>query len=129
MKNLQSGGFTLVELMIVVGIIAILTAVAMIPFNYYKNKARSKDLVGFARACVMEARVSCDTNPDADLSGLSACNFSGTGPHLTSVRVSGDGSCDSFTATAEGVTESGQTCSSLCTFETGEIYCSAPVCG
>jgi len=40
--------------MIVIAILAILAGMAIIPFTYYIRKAKAKELVNFARACIQE---------------------------------------------------------------------------
>ena len=79
-KGDQRKGFTLVELMIVIAIIAILAAVALNQYKSYKRKAKSKDLIGIARACALEFSTSCASGTDnvtaSDI--LAACNVTST---------------------------------------------------
>ena len=84
-------GFTLVELMIVIAIIAILAAVAISQYSAYKNKAKAKELVGFARACAMEIASQCQVEPNLtqdDANNLESCSVDNTNTkYLTDVSV------------------------------------------
>lgn len=127
-------GFTLVELMIVIAIIAILAAVAMNQYSAYKNKAKAKELVGFARACVMEARTQCEANPDTtDFTTLQSCQ----GPwndtkYLTGISVTATPACNaSYDVEATATLDDGTTsCNVNCyyNYTSDDISCSAPTC-
>ena len=72
-------GFTLIELMIVIAIIAILAAVALTQYNAYKRKAKAKELVGFARACAQEIASQCEVEVNSvNVTDLESCNYNGT---------------------------------------------------
>ncbi|SFM82407.1 prepilin-type N-terminal cleavage/methylation domain-containing protein [Thermodesulforhabdus norvegica] len=128
-------GFTLIELMIVIAIIAILAAVAMTQYHSYKRKSKAKELVGFARACVMEARAQCESDPDfTDASTLEACTVSGaSSKYITSAGVETTFSAcnDDFTATATGTLDDETECTAVCSYNAtdDDISCAAPTCG
>ncbi len=91
LKRVRQMGFTLVELMIVIAIIAILAAVAIPQYNAYMRKAKAKDLIGVARNCAMEAVMQCkiDNSTNVTWTNLESCNVvNGTvGKYLTNVSV------------------------------------------
>ncbi len=73
-------GFTLIELMIVIAIIAILAAVAVTQYNVYKRKAKAKDLISISRSCAQEIVAQCSIDPTSNVtvSKLESCGYNGT---------------------------------------------------
>ena len=126
---MHKAGLTLIELMIVIAILAILTGMAIVPYNYYIRKSQAKDLLTFARACAQEAVAQCQTDSQADISTLDACSITnGTSQYLTDVQVSASGGCSGFTATATGkLRDSGIQYMANCTYstDTDDIVCTA----
>ena len=123
-------GFTLVELMIVIAIIAILAAVAITQYSSYKKKAKAKDLIGFARACVMEIATQCQVDNNtawSTLSALEACTVSSQDTdYITGISVTTAGTgCNNATATATGTVD-GTSYSATCSFDGNDITCGAP---
>jgi len=123
-KKNRKKGFTLVELMIVIAIIAILAAVAIPQYNNYKKKAKAKDLVGIARACSQEIVSQCMVDDSlSDFTSLKSCAISGdVGPYLKSVSIQANGDCDSFTVKAQGTVDD-TTYSAECTGDTSGVSC------
>ncbi len=127
-------GFTLVELMIVIAIIAILAAVAISQYSAYKNKAKAKDLIGFARACVMEIVTQCQADSSFNnTASLESCSINnGTSKYLEGITVSVSSftNCDSdITVTANGtISGTSKTGSVTCTYDHNSeaISCTSP---
>jgi len=128
---MSKSGFTLIELMIVIAILAILAGMAVIPFTYYQRKAKAKELVNLARACIQEAVSYCINDPNfSDFNNLENCNISGNNTqYITNINVSVFGSCNNkITATAIGTigdTSFNATCSY--DYSNDEIICTQPL--
>jgi len=75
-RVLRRGGFTLVELMIVIAIIAILASIAIPQYMKYQKKAKvASYALPAARACAMDIAAYCTENPGGTPSNLPNCNF------------------------------------------------------
>jgi len=124
---MHKSGFTLIELIIVIAILAILAGMAVIPFTYYIRKAKAKELVNFARACVQEAITECMTDNSTDTSTLDACQNPDDTRYITNIQFTTLPTCNNFAATIQGDV-GGETYEVTCTYDTAadDVICSAP---
>lgn len=100
-KNMQ-GGFTLIELMIVVAIIAILAAIALPAYSDYTKKAKVSEVILAAsalRTAVSEYAAGNNTLPASSWTGFEAQ----TSAYVSAVAWNGS----QVTATAKGIGGSG----------------------
>jgi len=124
---MHKSGFTLIELIIVIAILAILAGMAVIPFTYYIRKAKAKELVNFARACVQEAITECMTDNSTDTSTLDACQNPDDTRYITNIQFTTLPTCNNFSATIQGDVGE-ETYQVTCTYDTttDDVICSAP---
>ena len=124
---MRKKGFTLVELMVVIAIIAILAAIALTAYRAYIRKAQAKELMTFARACIMEAVAQCQTDNSTTPSTLDACQDPPNTKYITNISFTTKPTCYDFSATIQG-SVGGEPYIVECKYDTGtdDVVCSAP---
>ena len=125
-------GFTLIELMVVIAIIAILAAIALTSYRAYMRKAKAKELLNIARACVQEAVAQCQVEPNVTISDLDACksdSYNDT-QYLTGIEITTTGSCDGdISATAKAtIKDTNISYEATCTYNatSKDMTCTSP---
>lgn len=109
----KQGGFTLIELMIVVAIIGILAAIAVPQYQTYTRKAKFTEVVQAAEGFKSAVEICIQNRPDPTLTTVSGCGNGnggvGAAPSAfpSGTRISSVTVADNGTITAVGTTEVG----------------------
>ncbi len=123
-------GFTLIELMVAIAILAILSALAITSYTYYKNKAKTKKLINLARACLQEAITKCmEDSSFNQFSMLDSCNRTQDTTYITNIQFNINGGCNqnlsvSVTGSPKGVTSILFNATCIYNYSRDEITCS-----
>ena len=94
----KQGGFTLIELMIVVAIIGILAMIALPAYQTYTNKASFSEVVAAAGSAKTAVEVCAQTGIPADCTSLTDTGWA-AGTQVGSVTVTGTAGTGPYTIT------------------------------
>ena len=121
----KKSGFTLIELMIVIAIIAILASVALTQYKDYVRKAKAKDLITVARNCAMEVITQCQVSGSYNETNIDACGSIDT-PNVGNVDPEVNGDCNGTVTVTASADIDGKTYSVNCEYNGDKLTCTGP---
>ncbi len=129
---MPKSGFTIIELMVVIAILAILAGMAIISYSNYQKRAKAKELINLARSCIQEIVATCMTESTTylNLQNFSACKPTSETTYLENIQIKLTGNCESniYVNATGKVKNTDETFISTCSYDynTKSLTCTPP---